>query len=44
MSDVHTSVMLQSLYANPVVYLCDAVVDGVVSEMYLGNKLYNKTY
>ena len=28
----------------PVVYLCDAIVDVVDSEMYLGNKLYNNIY
>ena len=28
----------------PVVYLCDAIVDAVDSEMYLGNKLYNNIY
>ena len=27
-----------------VVYLCDAIVDVVDSEMYLGNKLYNNIY
>ena len=27
-----------------VVYLCDAIVDVVDSEMYLGNKLYNYIY
>ena len=29
------------LDVKPVVYLCDAIVDVVDSEMYLGNKLYN---
>ena len=28
----------------PVVYLCDAIVDVVDSEMYLGNKLYTYIY
>ena len=32
------------LYVKPVVYLCDAIVDVVDSEMYLGNKLYNHIY
>ena len=27
-----------------VVYLCDAIVDVVDSEMYLGNQLYKKIY
>ena len=29
------------LDVKPVVYLCDAIVDVVDSEMYLGNTLYN---
>ena len=32
------------LDVKPVVYLCDAIVDVVDSEMYLGNKLYNNIY
>ena len=32
------------LDVKPVVYLCDATVDVVDSEMYLGNKLYNNIY
>ena len=32
------------LDVKPVVYLCDAIVDVVHSEMYLGNKLYNNIY
>ena len=32
------------LDVKPVVYLCDAIVDVVYSEMYLGNKLYNNIY
>ena len=32
------------LDVTPVVYLCDAIVDVVDSEMYLGNKLYNNIY
>ena len=29
------------LDVKPIVYLCDAIVDVVDSEMYSGNKLYN---
>ena len=29
------------LDVKPVVYLCDAIIDVVDSEMYLGNTLYN---
>ena len=32
------------LDGKPVVYLCDAIVAVVDSEMYLGNKLYNNIY
>ena len=32
------------LDVKPVVYLCDAIVDVVDSEIYLGNKLYNNLY
>ena len=32
------------LDVKPVVYLCDAIVDVVDSEMYLGNKVYNDIY
>ena len=32
------------LDVKPVVYLCDAIVGVVDSEMYLGNKLYNNIY
>ena len=32
------------LDVKPVVYLCDAIVDVVDSEMYLGNRLYNNIY
>ena len=32
------------LEVKPVVYLCDAIVDVVDNEMYLGNKLYNNIY
>ena len=32
------------LVVKPVVYLCDAIVDVVDSEMYLVNKLYNNIY
>ena len=32
------------LDVKPVVYLCDAIVDVVDSEMYLGNTLYNNIY
>ena len=32
------------LDVKPVVYLCDAIVDVLDSEMYLGNKLYNNIY
>ena len=32
------------LDVKPVVYLCDAIIDVVYSEMYLGNKLYNNIY
>ena len=32
------------LDVKPVVYLCDAIVDVVDSEMFLGNKLYNNIY
>ena len=32
------------LNEKPVVYLCDAIVDVVYSEMYLGDKLYNNIY
>ena len=32
------------LDVKPVVYLCDAIVDVVDSEIYLGNKLYNNIY
>ena len=32
------------LDVKPVVYICDAIVDAVDSEMYLGNKLCNNKY
>ena len=32
------------LDVKPVVYLCDAIVDVVDSDIYLGNKLYNNIY
>ena len=32
------------LDVKPVVYLSDAIVDVVDSEMYLGNKLHNNIY
>ena len=36
--------VIMLLDVKPIVYLCDAIVDVVDSEMYLGIKLYNNIY